>query len=169
MNEPKLCECGCGRPTPLATHTSKKHGRVKGQPTSFIHGHHRLPPSRCEHEPKYGLGLCRACYKREWDKANPDKAATHWRKHKAAHAGAYNAYGREWSKANLDKRRVSNHRRKARKKNAGGSWTAAQWETLKRQYGYRCVNPACWKTEKELKVLGGVLAPTTSFRSIKAG
>src|SRR5258708_7581617 len=35
----KLCECGCSMPAPIATHTSTKHGYVKGQPTRFIRGH----------------------------------------------------------------------------------------------------------------------------------
>jgi len=36
----KNCECGCGRPAPLAKHTFLKFGRVKGQPCRFIRGHH---------------------------------------------------------------------------------------------------------------------------------
>ncbi len=35
----KLCECGCGGETPLATRTNTKGGRIKGLPTKFIHGH----------------------------------------------------------------------------------------------------------------------------------
>lgn len=33
----KLCECGCGRPTPLASRT--RNGRVKGTPIRFLRGH----------------------------------------------------------------------------------------------------------------------------------
>lgn len=35
----KLCECGCGRPAPIATKTRTKLGHVKGQPIRFIRGH----------------------------------------------------------------------------------------------------------------------------------
>lgn len=35
----KLCECGCGRPAPLARKTERKRGWVKGQPIRFIQGH----------------------------------------------------------------------------------------------------------------------------------
>lgn len=35
----KLCDCGCGKPTPIATITSTKYGRIKGQPLRFILGH----------------------------------------------------------------------------------------------------------------------------------
>jgi hypothetical protein len=34
-----LCQCGCGNPAPIATFTSPKHGRVKGEPCRFISGH----------------------------------------------------------------------------------------------------------------------------------
>jgi hypothetical protein len=35
----KLCECGCGEPTPIATKTRTRWGTVKGQGVRFIHGH----------------------------------------------------------------------------------------------------------------------------------
>jgi hypothetical protein len=42
----KLCECGCGKPSPIASVTNKKRGWVKGQPLRFIQGHNgRLRPS----------------------------------------------------------------------------------------------------------------------------
>lgn len=40
-NEPtiKLCECGCGQPTKIATKTYAKRGQVKGQPMRFLPNH----------------------------------------------------------------------------------------------------------------------------------
>ena len=35
----KLCECGCGEPTPLAKRTSSRYGHVRGEPLRFINGH----------------------------------------------------------------------------------------------------------------------------------
>lgn len=35
----RLCECGCGQPTPLAAQTKRKYGRVKGEPCRFVKGH----------------------------------------------------------------------------------------------------------------------------------
>lgn len=35
----KLCECGCGQPTPIAKQTASRLGHVKGQPVRFIQGH----------------------------------------------------------------------------------------------------------------------------------
>jgi len=44
----KLCECGCGQPAPIAAQTEALDGRVKGQPTRFIHGHNqRGKPGIC--------------------------------------------------------------------------------------------------------------------------
>lgn len=43
MSEPsaavKLCECGCGQPTPLAKQTRRSLGHVKGQGIRFLPGH----------------------------------------------------------------------------------------------------------------------------------
>lgn len=35
----KLCECGCGRPTRIATRNHVGHGYVKGEPMRFVRGH----------------------------------------------------------------------------------------------------------------------------------
>jgi hypothetical protein len=40
----KLCECGCGEPTRIASKTDRAIGHVKGQPIRFICGHNgRIP------------------------------------------------------------------------------------------------------------------------------
>src|SRR5438309_473232 len=41
FDSPKLCECGCGQPTKLASITDKKCGAVRGQPLRYIVGHNR--------------------------------------------------------------------------------------------------------------------------------
>jgi len=35
----KLCECGCGQPSPIAKQTDTKKGYIKGQSIRFINGH----------------------------------------------------------------------------------------------------------------------------------
>ncbi len=39
-NTTKLCECGCGKPAPLASKTLTSRGWVKGKPIRFVHNHH---------------------------------------------------------------------------------------------------------------------------------
>lgn len=40
----KLCECGCGKPAPIAKETWKRKGWIKDQPKRFIQGHnYRFP------------------------------------------------------------------------------------------------------------------------------
>lgn len=36
----KLCECGCGKPAPIARRTDEKLGYVKGKPVRFRRGHY---------------------------------------------------------------------------------------------------------------------------------
>jgi len=44
----KLCECGCGNPTPLAIKTNTKKGQIKGDPQRFILGHNSKLKERRE-------------------------------------------------------------------------------------------------------------------------
>ena len=41
-----LCRCGCGQETTIATSTSSKAGRVKGQPCLYIRGHNSREQKR---------------------------------------------------------------------------------------------------------------------------
>ncbi len=38
---PRLCECGCGNPTPPAKRTNRTKGRIEGQPLRFIPKHQK--------------------------------------------------------------------------------------------------------------------------------
>jgi hypothetical protein len=40
--EIKLCECGCGEPSPLSHETRKSLGLVRGQPRRFVKGHDKF-------------------------------------------------------------------------------------------------------------------------------
>lgn len=47
MTIPKLCECGCGQPAPIARQTYARFGHIKGQPMRFCRGHYRkLHPTK---------------------------------------------------------------------------------------------------------------------------
>lgn len=49
-SRPTLCECGCGKPAPIARQTRTSLGHVRGQAIRFISGHngHRDPRQRWE-------------------------------------------------------------------------------------------------------------------------
>jgi hypothetical protein len=38
-NRDGLCECGCGKPSPIASKTNRALGHIKGQPVRFVNGH----------------------------------------------------------------------------------------------------------------------------------
>ncbi len=46
---PKLCECGCGEPAPIAKMTDRRYGAIKGQPQRFVYGHMRRITKSTEH------------------------------------------------------------------------------------------------------------------------
>ncbi len=39
--EMKICECGCGRETKLASESNHRTGSIKGNPLKFLHGHNK--------------------------------------------------------------------------------------------------------------------------------
>lgn len=53
-----LCQCGCGLQTPLAPMTSKRLGRIKGQPIKYIYGHQGRRPDLPLPRPPNPSGLC---------------------------------------------------------------------------------------------------------------
>ena len=135
----------------------------------------------CEHEPKLCKGLCKSCYMHIWRQkpVNVRKQATLRRKWYLANRDTILAKNRERyasdpaerqkaatrakasSLANPGRTRLlriqTERNRRARKSGSNGSFTPAEWQTLKQQYGNRCVG--CWRHETELKALGRVLSP----------
>ncbi len=65
---PKLCECGCGEPAPIARMTNRAFGYVKGQPIRFVNGHQnrgRVQTTREPYHDRYetrDLGFMTPCW-----------------------------------------------------------------------------------------------------------
>jgi hypothetical protein len=185
MSEVKLCECGCGAPVSLRF-VSGHNARLQKPQTPTCHPNSpHCAKGFCK--PCYDSLPEVKERKHAWATANRDRVNARNRHWKATHADKHNAYNKEWAKANPDKVRAKTkryrdrhpekckewirawheanpgkgieyvHRREARIKGNGGSWTAGEWETLKRQYRYRCV--CCWTPESQLNTLGRKLVP----------
>jgi 5-methylcytosine-specific restriction endonuclease McrA len=65
---------------------------------------------------------------REWREKNPEKCSIH--------SAAYRARHPEAAKSQV---RAGNHRRRAQKTSAGGSYTRDQWQSLLLSFGNRCL------------------------------
>jgi len=90
-------------------------------------------------------------------KRNPERrraSMTAWR---AANSEGINAYNRRQRAKHPEVHKAANQRRRALKRGSGGTYTAAEWESLRKAFGRRCVG--CWKTEAELKLVGRTLTP----------
>src|SRR5438034_482973 len=101
--------------------------------------------------------MCRPCYAHAWHAAHPDYSRQQAKNWRDTHPLYNKECNQKWMLANFDIHRAHVHKRRARKIGNGGSWTATEWQTLKRQYGNRCVS--CWNTEIELKALDRKLVP----------
>ncbi len=86
----------------------------------------------------------------KWKRANPDKVReidAQWRRTNSDKDKERKAI---WRQENPDKKNAIEHRRKARKTAAGGSYTAAEWQALIRYYGGRCL--CCGRSDVALTV-----------------
>ncbi len=76
---------------------------------------------------------------KEWAKANPEKVNENSRRWYKANPEKAKASRRRWYRANPEKFRRYDRERRARKFNAPGSHTEAEWDALKAQYDHCCV------------------------------
>lgn len=91
---------------------------------------------------------------RRWRKANPEKTREQCKRFHQNHLEQRRADARERTKRNYRKNKAAYyahvHTRRARLRNAEGSFTAAEWEELKTHYAHRCL--CCGLREPEIKL-----------------
>jgi 5-methylcytosine-specific restriction endonuclease McrA len=87
-------------------------------------------------------------YRKKWAAKNSDKIRSWNASYKASHQEELKEYYSKYSKDNSDGRKAIWHRRRARLKNAPGSFTKHQWEQMKDIYNWTC--PMCLKREPEI-------------------
>ena len=95
----------------------------------------------------------RRSYGRDWMRRNPEKAREAMRRWRQAHPVEHSKETRDFYARHKDRidarrlayrrarpevKRAADHRRRARALGASGSFTAAQWREVLRQYGGRC-------------------------------
>ena len=91
-------------------------------------------------------------YNSKWGRENRDKinrCQKNWRERNIEKS---RAYIKKWRENNREKllisRRISEHKRRTLSKS--GSFTAKEWEEVKKQYNYTC--PMCGRKEPEIKL-----------------
>lgn len=146
-----LCECGCGLPV---------NTRNPRRTAKFVHGHNRRgarnsPQSTLKFKETWAArGLAKAV----WKQRPPHQP------HRISEKGIENIRNaRSGNLSNFWKGGVSRdrkhrnaianigfHKRRARKKQAGGVFSQSEWYSLKALYHYTC--PCCLKTEPEIKL-----------------
>jgi 5-methylcytosine-specific restriction endonuclease McrA len=81
---------------------------------------------------------------------DPEVVIEQARKSRQRNHASIRAHINEWRDRNRDKTNRYENARRARKLNAPGSHTVAEWEALKAHYDYRCL--CCGKQEPEIKL-----------------
>jgi len=81
------------------------------------------------------------------------------RKAYAANREKRTAYSRAYSKAHRDKAAAALNRRRARKYQAEGTRTEAEWKALKAQYDYACL--CCGRREPDITLTRDHIIPIT--------
>ena len=106
---------------------------------------------------KDGLqGMCKACstaYRTKRYAANRDRELEYNIKWNEANRNKRREYYAKWRKANPDKVRANNHRRRARKAEAEGTFTADQWKERLAYHGYKCIYCGVEKQDTPQKYL----------------
>jgi 5-methylcytosine-specific restriction endonuclease McrA len=82
--------------------------------------------------------------------ADPDAAKERIARSTAANPEKYQGIRRQWKAANKDAVNASTHRRRARIKGNGGSYTAAEWRALKAAHDFRCL--MCERQEPAIRL-----------------
>jgi 5-methylcytosine-specific restriction endonuclease McrA len=96
-------------------------------------------------------------YLKKYQLQNPEKVREAKRSYGLRHPERKSDTYRRWRRNNPDKALQNDHRRRARLRAAKGTFTLAEWESLKRAYLYTCL--ACKLQEPEVKLVPDHVIP----------
>lgn len=104
---------------------------------------------RCGKWRNNNLEKARAICKR-YQANNPEAHRERSRRYYDGNIEKMREKSRGYTKANPEKRSAGVQRRRAKRKAAGGSYTAAEWEAIKKAQDYTCL--CCGRREPEIKL-----------------
>jgi hypothetical protein len=105
---------------------------------------------------------------RKWRKAHPKQKAMQARKWRVNNPEKNLEVSRNYRATHRDAEAATKHRRRIRLLGIeGGSYTVAEWQTLKALYGNRCLG--CGRTEEALATLGLKIVPDHVIPIMKGG
>lgn len=96
---------------------------------------------------------------RQWYQDNPAKIQERNRRWRQENPDKNREKVLRWQRANPDKLAAKNNRRRTRKTQAGGDYTAAEWKDLCKQYDYTCLR--CGKKEPDIKLTADHVLPVS--------
>jgi 5-methylcytosine-specific restriction endonuclease McrA len=88
--------------------------------------------------------------KQRWFEENREKKRELDRQWREANRDQARASRQKSEQTNLDAGRIRKHRRRAKKKGNGGTFTVQEWQALKARYDHRCL--ACHRQEPEIQL-----------------
>lgn len=104
---------------------------------------------------------------RLWNKKHPERRKAIRQKWAQSNVEQMKECRKKWRETHRDAEAAMKHRRRAKLLNAGGSYTAEEWQAMKDRYSGRCV--ACLRTEAQLAPLGLRLVPDHVLPLAKGG
>lgn len=115
------------------------------------------PERVLEYQTAYLASPQRKKVRRAWLEANRERHAEHARQSRERHPATVKEYARRYRKARPDVISAVTQRRRARKRNAPGSFTAGEWNALCALYDHRCL--CCGKDEPEITLVPDHVVP----------
>ena len=94
-----------------------------------------------EYQRNYRLEHAEECKARndKWRKENPEKTVEYGRKYTENHPGANNESSANWRRTHVEHKRILTRQRRAKIKEAPGTITTQEWESVRAKYGPACL------------------------------
>jgi 5-methylcytosine-specific restriction endonuclease McrA len=143
---PQKCCSDCGVLKSISEFPPKQ-GRCK--PCFYAYVNRRRAERRKDPVLSAQDTAAKVAYNRIWQEKHRQQYRKYQEQYRAEHPIQMRAYEKKWRQSNPDNLVARAHRRKARIKGNGGSYTAKEWRALCAHYDHRCL---CCGEQKPLTV-----------------